>query len=125
MLCEVLDIHTLLESQILDAVSYPKLLRHVGKVTFYCNFHSALLLILIKPNALQFLLDIEAVISLFIKMLGLLHDEPPLCILRLSRDLHYSLAQELDYIVLECFLTGVSCPDGDEALHEWLQVSGF
>lgn len=48
-----------------------------------------------------------------------------LCILCLGRDLYDSLAKELDHTLFEGLLAGVPCPDGDKALHERLQLSGF
>lgn len=120
MLCEALDIHTLLESQILDTVSYPELLGRMGKIPFCGGFYGAFLLVLIKPNALQTLLDIKAVKSLLIKM-----PRPPsykllLCILSLGCDLYDSLAKELAQAVFESRLAGVPCPNRNKALYERL-----
>ena len=50
--------------------------------------------------------------------------EPLLRVLSFRSNLNYHLVEELDYAVFEC-LTGVSCPDRNKALDQWLQVSSF
>lgn len=96
LLLEVLNIHTLLKFQVLNTVSHPELLCYVGKIPFRCCFYRAFLLVLIKPNALQPLLHIEAVIPLFIEVLRPSGYELLLRVLRLGCDLHHRLAHELD-----------------------------
>jgi hypothetical protein len=74
----LLSLTTLLEFQVLNTVSYPELLCHVREIPFRRRFHCAFLLILVKPNVLQPLIDIETEIPLFIKMPGPSGNKPPL-----------------------------------------------
>jgi hypothetical protein len=69
----------------------------------------ALLLVFIKPNALQPLIDIKTKISLFVKMLRPPGYELLICIIRLGRDIYHGLAEELDHAFFECLLARVPC----------------
>jgi hypothetical protein len=97
----------------------------VGKIPFCYGFNRAFLLVLIKPNVLQTLLNIKAVISLLIKMLCLPGYKLLLCILCLGHNLYDSLAKKLNQTVFERLLSGVLSPDRNKALGERLQISSF
>jgi len=71
------------------------------------------------------MIDIKAVIPLFIKVLCPPSYKLLLCILRLSRDLYHGLAKELDHAIFKCLLAGVPCPNREKTFDEWLQVSCF
>jgi hypothetical protein len=97
----------------------------MSEISFSCCFYRAFLLVLVKPNVLQSLLDIKAVIPLFIQMLSPFCYEFLLCVFRLGSDLHYSVAKKLGHTVFEWLFTGVPCPNRDKAFNQRLQVSCF
>lgn len=114
----------LLQSQLANAISYPELPCHVGEVLFRRCLHGAFLSVLVKPNILWLLLGIEAEIPLLVEMLGPPRYGSLLCVLSFRSNLNYHLVEELDHVVFEC-LTGVSRPDRNKTLDQWLQVSSF
>jgi hypothetical protein len=87
-LCKVLDVHTLLLLQVLDAVPHSELLRLVSQILIRYRFHFALLLVLSEPDVLESLVDVEAEVLLVVVVLSLLRNELLLCLLCLGRDPH-------------------------------------
>jgi hypothetical protein len=85
--------------------------------------HWAFLLVLLKPNLLQPLIDIEPEVPLFIIMLGPSRYEYFLRVLCLGCDLYDRLPEELDHVILERLFAWISCSDRDEAFDQRLQVS--
>lgn len=89
------------------------------------SLHWSRLLVLLEPNLLQPLIDIEAEIPLLIIMLGPPLYESLLRVLCLGCDLYDCLPEKLDQVILERLLAWVSCSDRDEAFDQLLQVSGL
>jgi hypothetical protein len=83
----------------------------MSEIPYYRYFYRALLLVLVKPNVLQPLIDIKMEISLFIEMLCPPSYKLLLYVLHLGRDIHYSLTKELDYAIFEGLLAGVPYPN--------------
>lgn len=81
------------------------------KVALCRRFYHSLLLVLIKPNFLQALLDIKPEVPLVIEMSCPSRYESPLHVLRLGRNLHHCLPKELQHTVLKRLLAWVSCSD--------------
>lgn len=121
----VFDIHTLLEFQVLDTVSHPKLPLYVIKIPFRRCFYRTFLFVLIKPNTLQPSINIKAIIPLFVKVLSPSSYKFLLCVLRLSGDVHYGLAKELNHAVFKCLHLWDPCPNREETFDKRLQISCF
>lgn len=119
---KVYNIHTLLKAQVLDTISDAILLRLIVQIPVCCCFHWPLLLIFVKPNSLQTLVDIETKVSILIEVLPPLGYELFLRLFCLGRNTHDSLSKKLKHAFLEGLNPWVSCANRKKTLHKRLQV---
>lgn len=89
------------------------------KVAICCCLDCPLLAIFHQPHILEPLVDIKAKVAPFVEMMPPFVNEFPLSMLCLNCKI------DKERIVFNCFLPGVSHPNGDKSFHEWLQVSSF
>jgi hypothetical protein len=114
---EALDVHTLLEFQVLDTVSYSELLALMVKIPVCCSLDSSLISILRHSHILQPLVDVESKVPLFVKVLAPLGYEPLLCMLSLSSKFDECAREELEHVVLDRLLSCLSRSDRQKALY--------
>lgn len=75
-----------------------------------------MLFILVEPNALQTLIDVETKVSIFVKMLSPLGYEPLLGLFCLSCNTNDSLAYKLNKALLKCLNARVTSTDRKKTL---------
>jgi hypothetical protein len=114
---EVLDVHTLLESQVLDTVSYSELLALMVKIPVCCSLNSSLISILRQAHILQPLVDIEAKVPLLVKVLAPLGYELLLCMLSLSSKFDECAREKLEHVVFDRLLSRLSRSDRQKTLY--------
>jgi hypothetical protein len=117
------NVHTLFESQILNAVSNPELLSLVREVFLCSCLNLALLIIFIQSDVLKSLVDIEAEITFLIMLLCPSCNKLPLCLFGFCYHLDHTLGEKFYHAVLNCLFARVPGADGYEAFDKGLQIS--